>query len=256
MTRTIEDATQLWKQYKDSGNTEYRNLLIEEYLPLVKYQAQRLSAKLPANVEVEDLTSVGVFGLMDAIDKFDITRGVKFETYCSNRIRGAMLDELRNLDWVPRLVRSHAHKLERAYAAMEARLGRAPTDQEIAGELGLSMEEYDELVKEISAALVLPQGKKWLEKDPNPALETVEEVQDRHETDPAVDMQKKELIDYISKHCSKKERLVLLLYYFEELTMKEIGELLDLSESRVCQIHTKLMVRLRAQLGKHQMDDF
>lgn len=248
MAKTKVDATKLWLKYKRSGDLDARNQLVEEYLPLVRYVAERLQTRLPQSVELDDLQSSGLFGLFDAIEKFDLERGVKFETYCTNRIRGAILDELRSLDWVPRLVRARVHKLERAYQSLEARFQRAPTDAEMARELELNLDDFDSLVKEVSAAAVLPTGKRWLQKEENPALENVDVAEAKGDTDPSLEIQKKELVEYVTKNCTKKERLILLLYYYEEMTMKEIGQTLDLSESRVCQIHSKLIARLKAKL--------
>ncbi len=253
MARSKEEATKLWVKYKKSGEENLRNQLIEDYLPLVRYTAERLCAKLPHNVDPDDLKSAGIFGLMDAINRFDVERGVKFETYCVMRIRGAMLDELRSMDWVPRLVRSRVHKLERVYSELESRLRRTPTDLEVAEEMDLSLKEYDDLLREVSAASVLPQARRFGERQENP-MDQVEVLEDRRTPDPALEAQKKELVDYVTKNLTRKERLVLLLYYFEELTMKEIGLTLDLSESRVCQIHAKVMARLKSQLSKNRSD--
>ncbi len=253
MARSKEEATKLWVRYKKSGDEGLRNQLMEDYLPLVRYTAERLCAKLPHNVDPEDLKSAGIFGLVDAIGRFDVERGVKFETYCVMRIRGAMLDELRAMDWVPRLVRSRVHKLEKAYNDLESKLKRSPTDLEVAEELDLSLKEYDELLREVSAASVLPQTRRWVDRQDS-LMDQVEVLEDRRTPDPAAEAQKKELVEYVTKNLSRKERLVLLLYYFEELTMKEIGLTLDLSESRVCQIHAKVMARLKAQLVKNRSD--
>lgn len=248
--RPKEEMQRIWRQYKKTGDTSLRNILIEEHLPIVKYVAERLFVKLPHSVDVDDLTSAGIFGLVDAIDRFDIERGVKFETYCTNRIRGAILDELRALDWVPRLVRQRAHKLERAVSKLEAKHGRAPSDTELARELGVSLESYDEMVKEVSTAAILSQSAKWTGEEDEEGGGSMEVLEDKQEPGPTEDLQKRELVDFITKHLTKKERLILLLYYYEELTMKEIGATLDLSESRVCQIHSRVMLRLRHQLKK------
>src|SRR5512138_1927556 len=145
------DVQPVWKEYKQTRERSLRNQLMEHYLPLVRYTADRISAKLPNEVEVDDLISAGIFGLMDAIEAFDLDRGVKFETYCSPRVRGAILDELRTMDWVPRLVRSRAHKLENATKALEAELGRLPTDEEVAHRLGVSRNEFDKLLRDATA---------------------------------------------------------------------------------------------------------
>ena len=245
-----QELDEVWREYKKTHEEKLRNRLIESYVPLVRYAAERLQSRLPQTVETDDLASAGVFGLMDAIDKFDMNRGVKFETYCMNRIRGAMLDELRSLDWVPRLVRTRSHGLERAYAALEARLGRTPTDVELSNEMGIGLKDFDTLIKEVSVASMLSLNRKLQESGDDAEHEGVEMVEDRKEVDPVRELQKKELVEFITKGLSKKDRLVLLLYYYEELTMKEIGQTLDLSESRVCQIHARLMMRLKAQLSR------
>lgn len=253
LAETKDETQKLWEEFKGSQNDErLRNRLIERYLPLVRYVAERLMAKLPQNVDLEDLQSAGVFGLVEAIGRFDLSRGVKFETYCTNRIRGAILDELRSMDWVPRLVRARSHQVEKAYAKLEVELGRKPSDVELAKALGKTVEELDELLNEVNTVSVIPMGRKDLDKDDGQTGERLEVSEDKKEPDPVTEIQKRELIEYITKGLSKKERLILILYYYEELTMKEIGATLDLSESRVCQIHSKLMTRLKAQLSKRR----
>ncbi|MCE9584334.1 MAG: FliA/WhiG family RNA polymerase sigma factor [Planctomycetes bacterium] len=248
------DVDALWKRFAETHDPAVKNLLIEQYLPIVRYVAERLMSKLPQNVEVEDLTSAGIFGLMDAVDKFEPERNIKFETYCTNRIRGAILDELRNLDWVPRLVRSQAHRLERGANHLETRLGRTPTESELAQELGVSLPQLGEIRRETTAAAALSMHKRWTDMDDQTGLQTVEIVEDHHDLDPSRDIQKKELVALITKGLSRKERLILLLYYYEELTMKEIGATLDLSESRVCQIHSKIISRLKDELSRRRTD--
>ncbi|MDQ7778503.1 MAG: FliA/WhiG family RNA polymerase sigma factor [Planctomycetota bacterium] len=248
--RTLEEMKALWVEYKKTSDTGTRNELVAEYLPIVKYHAERLTARLPHNVDPEDLASVGIFGLLDAIAKFDLGRGVKFETYCSSRIRGAMLDELRALDWAPRLLRAKGHKLEKAYDALESRLGRAPTDCEMANEVGVPLNELDEMLKEISAASLVSLSAKIHGGEDATSLEEMEVLEDKKSKSPIREYHKREVVNFICKRCSRKERLILTLYYFEELTMKEIGATLDLSESRVCQIHAKLMLRLKNHLRK------
>jgi RNA polymerase sigma factor for flagellar operon FliA len=249
-----DDVAALWKRFAQTRDLATKNRLIENYLPIVRYVAERLMTKLPQSVEVEDLTSAGIFGLMDAVEKFEPARNIKFETYCTNRIRGAILDELRNLDWVPRLVRAQAHRLERSQHALEARLGRSPTDHELARNMGVSASELHEIRRETSTAQAVSMHKRWTDTDDETGLQTVEIVEDRRDVDPSSDVQKKELVELITRGLSRKERLILLLYYYEELTMKEIGATLDLSESRVCQIHTKIVQRLKGELKKRQAE--
>ena len=243
------DEIVYWKRCKKNGeDTEARNYLIEKYLPTVRYVAERLIAKLPQSVELDDLTSAGIFGLMQAIDGFDLDREVKFETYCVNRIRGAILDELRNLDWVPRLVRTKGHKLSNAYRELEIDLGKAPTDEQMAKKLGLSAAEYDEMVREASAITVVSLSEKMHADDDDNDLTKMQMVENAKGKSPSEDIQRRELVEHLTRGLSRKEKLILVLYYYEELTMREIGAIIDLSESRVCQIHSKIVMRLQHQL--------
>jgi len=211
--------------------------------------AEKMIERLPHNVQVEDLVSAGVFGMFDAVERFDPARGVKFETYCTGRIRGAMLDELRHMDWVPRLTRARANKLEEAYARLEKENGRPPTDVELARELGLSLEGLDGLYREVSGASLVSLQRRTLEKDPSQL--GVDIMEDEKIEGPLPANTRRDLIEFCRKKLSTKERYILMMYYFEDLTLKEIGQILDLSESRVCQLHAKLVSRLRCYL-KHK----
>jgi RNA polymerase sigma factor for flagellar operon FliA len=245
-----DDLEQLWKAYRASPHEQdLRNQLIETYLPLVKYNAERIWARLPDGVELDDLISVGVFGLMDAIDAFDTSRGVKFETYCVPRIRGAMLDELRSMDWVPRLVRSKASKLNEALRGLEAKLGRQPTDEELAGHMCLTLEELEKHVHEANAVGLISLNKKWYETDSYKDVREIDILEDKKGEDPTRRIQKNDLMRLVTKGLNRNERLIILLYYYEEMTMKEIGATLDLSESRVSQMHSAIVNRLQQQLG-------
>jgi len=245
-----EEIENLWATYKRTGDENLRNALIEKYLPLVKYISERLLATLPKSIELDDLQSAGIFGLMDAIDGFDITRGIKFKTYCTTRIRGSILDELRSQDWVPRLVRLKAHRLERAYKALEAELGRRPTDYEVARKLKISLTEFNEMMEEANPVTVFSLSEKWDESDDEKSVEKVDVLADEASEDPVKALQQKDVLDFVGRNLSKKERLIVLMYYYEGLTMKEIGEILDLTESRVCQIHSNILLRLKEQLRK------
>ncbi len=238
----------VWQEYKQSADVHLRNVLLEHYHPLVRYNAERIWAKLPDEVELDDLISAGVFGLMDAIDAFDLSRGVKFETYCSARIRGAILDALRDMDIVPRLVRSRARKIDQAVRELEMQLGRDPRRDEIAKYMGMSPVEYEKLEREATAVSFVSLSRPYLETDGDKDVREVDIVEDRRSEDPVIELQKKDVRDLITKGLSRAERLILLLYYYEEMTMKEIGATLDLSESRVSQMHSAILARLRDQL--------
>ena len=248
-----QDILEIWKAYKaDPTSTALRNRLVEEYLPLVKYNGERIWSRLPDGVELDDLISAGVFGLMDAIDSFDLTRGVKFETYCVPRIRGAMLDELRTMDWVPRLVRSKASKLQEATKQLETTLGRHPTDQELATHMGLSMPDLERMMLEASAVNLISLNKKWYETDSYKDVREIDILEDKKGEDPTRRIQKADLMRLVTKGLNRNERLIIILYYYEELTMKEIGATLDLSESRVSQMHSSIVQRLQSQLGRRR----
>ncbi|MHC4091236.1 MAG: FliA/WhiG family RNA polymerase sigma factor, partial [Planctomycetota bacterium] len=227
-----------------------RNMLMEKYLPIVKYNAERIAAKLPDEVENDDLISAGVFGLMDAIEAFDLSRGVKFETYCAPRIRGAILDELRSMDWVPRLVRNRAHKLAQATQSLEAELGRAPSEEELAGRVNLPRTEFDKLLRDATAIAVVSLSRKHYDSDSSREVREIDVLEDKRGRDPVSEIQKRDLKQLIVRGLSRAERLILILYYYEEMTMKEIGAALDLSESRVSQMHSAVLNRLKIQLQR------
>lgn len=251
---SVEKTQKLWKVFRKRKDETSRNGLLESYLPIVKYTAERLFARLPDEVDVNDLMSAGVFGLMDALDAFDPKRGVKFETYCVPRIRGAILDELRAMDWVPRLVRSRAHKLNVARQVLEAQLGRAPTEKELAKQLKVPMKEFDKLRRDARAVGLVSLSRKWFETDSHKDVREIDVVQDKQSEDPFRSAQRKDLKDLVTRGLSRAERLIVVLYYFEEMTMKEIGETLDLSESRVSQMHSAILHRLRHQLEKRRKE--
>jgi len=248
-----EEIAEIWDEYKQDQSNEYlRNRLVENYLPLVKYNGERVWARLPDGVELDDLISAGVFGLMDAIDAFDLSRGVKFETYCVPRIRGAMLDELRTMDWVPRLVRSKASKLGEATKKLETKHGRAPTVAELAEHLEMTIPELEKMTREANAANLVSLNKKWYETDSSKDVREVDILEDKKGEDPTRRVQKTDLMRLVTKGLNRNERLIIILYYYEELTMKEIGATLDLSESRVSQMHSSIVNRLQIQLGRRR----
>ena len=248
-----EEVEQLWIEFKrDLSNQELRNRLVEIYLPLVKYNGERIWARLPEGVELDDLISAGVFGLMDAIDAFDLSRGVKFETYCVPRIRGAMLDELRTMDWVPRLVRSKASKLNEAMKNLEARFGRQPSESELAQEIQISVPELEKKMLDANAVNLISLNKKWYETDSYKDVREIDILEDKKGEDPTKRIQKNDLMRLVTKGLNRNERLIIILYYYEELTMKEIGATLDLSESRVSQMHSSIVQRLQCQLSRRR----
>jgi RNA polymerase sigma factor for flagellar operon FliA len=248
-----EEMLQIWIDFKaDMNNQDLRNRLVEIFLPLVKYNGERIWARLPEGVELDDLISAGIFGLMDAITAYDMERGVKFETYCVPRIRGAMLDELRTMDWVPRLVRSKASKLNEAVKTLEARLGRTPTEIELSEQMGLSVKELEKLMMDANAVNLISLNKKWYETDSYKDVREIDILEDKKGEDPTRRIQKADLMRLVTKGLNRNERLIIILYYYEELTMKEIGATLDLSESRVSQMHSAIVQRLQSQLVRRR----
>ena len=214
----------------------------------MKYNGERIWARLPEGVELDDLISAGVFGLMDAIEAFDLSRGVKFETYCVPRIRGAMLDELRTMDWVPRLVRSKASKLGEGLRTLEARLGLSPTEIELSEYMQISVRELEKMMTEANTVNLVSLNKKWYETDSYKDVREIDILEDKKGEDPTRRIQKTDLMRLVTKGLNRNERLIIILYYYEELTMKEIGATLDLSESRVSQMHSSIVQRLQGQL--------
>jgi RNA polymerase sigma factor FliA len=248
-----EEIAEVWKEFKaDQKNKQLRNRLVEQYLPLVKYNGERIWSRLPDGVELDDLISAGVFGLMDAINAFDLTRGVKFETYCVPRIRGAMLDELRTMDWVPRLVRSKASKLNEGIKTLEGKLGRQPNENELAEHMGLSVAELEKMITDANAVGLISLNKKWYETDSYKDVREIDILEDKKGEDPTKRIQKSDLMRLVTKGLNRNERLIIILYYYEELTMKEIGATLDLSESRVSQMHSAIVQRLQNQLNRRR----
>src|SRR5437660_2719090 len=251
-TKLDVDVTELWREFKEHPTTALRNRLVERYLPLVKYNAERIWARLPEGVDLDDLISAGVFGLMDAIDAFDLERGVKFETYCVPRIRGAMLDELRTMDWVPRLVRSKHTKLEEARKSLEAEHGRPPTADEMATRLGVSLLEFEKMAGDATAVSLVSLNKKWYETDSYKDVREIDILEDKKAEDPTQRLQNRDLMRLVTRGLNRNERLIIILYYYEDMTMKEIGATLDLSESRVSQMHSSIVARLQQQLAKRR----
>ena len=248
------DSTQaLWTQFKKTGDRGIRDRLILTYAPLVKYVAGRLGSGLPAHIDDGDLVSYGLLGLISAIERYDPQRDVKFETYAISRIKGAIIDELRAMDWVPRSVRSRARQIERAMAELEGKLGRAPTDEEIAQKLGLTEEELEESLSEIARSSIAALDELWtVSGSGGEQVALIDTIEDTEAPDPQSSLSQTELREAIADAIARlpeREKLVVTLYYYEELTLREIGEVLGVTESRVSQLHTKAILRLKARLS-------
>lgn len=241
----------VWRRYQQEREPELREEILESYLPLVKNVAGRMALGFPRSVELSDLVSTGVIGLIEALTNFDPDRGVKFETYAVPRIRGAILDELRALDWVPRSTRAKSREVERATTRLENRFGRPPSDKELAEELSVSRGELLQTLGDISSGVVMSLDELISGEEESrqvPRVETIEDPEDNI----YAQIEKNELKQFLSEaisSLSEQERLVVALYYFEELTLKEIGEVMQISESRVSQIHTKAVWRLRSMIS-------
>ena len=243
-----EDVKKLWRTYGRKPTLELRNKLMMMYMPIVKFNADRISAKVPDEVDSDDLMSAGMFGLMDAIDAFDLARGVKFETFCAPRVRGAMLDELRSMDWVPRLVRSRSSRLDNATRGLEAELGRAPSRGELAERMGLNKADFDKLHRDANAVSVVSLSRKCYDSDSSRDVLEIDVVEDRRGIDPKYLQEQRDVRELVAR-LSRLEQLLLTLYYDEGMTMKEIGSTLDLSESRVSQMHSEIIGRLKCDTG-------
>ncbi|MBE0446578.1 MAG: RNA polymerase sigma factor WhiG [Actinobacteria bacterium] len=246
----------LWHSYKSGGCQDSKDRLILHYSPLVKYIAGRISANLPQNIDQGDLVSYGIFGLIDAIEKYDTTRDIKFETYAINRIKGAIIDELRALDWVPRSVRHRARELERIYYELENNLKRPPTDNEVATAMGMSVEEHHELLSQLSYTSMLALEELWSVGDKDDKVSLIDSIEDTTSPDPAVSFEFEEmktiLADAIQK-LPEREQIVIALYYYDGLTLREIGDILGVTESRVSQLHTKAVIRLKSKMRSAQI---
>ncbi|MEZ5065301.1 MAG: FliA/WhiG family RNA polymerase sigma factor [bacterium] len=252
---TKESAERLWKDYRRTRSPEVREKLVLRYVSLVKYVAGRLAIGLPPSVQADDLISSGILGLMDAIDKYDLERDTRFETYAVTRIRGAILDELRALDWIPRSTRQKARKLEGVYTVLENSLGRQATTEEVAKHMNLSTTALYGLLDEVRSTNLVSLDEYVQGKDGEGQTRLVDAVEDKVSLDPSerIDIEDlKEVMNSAILRLPPRERLVIALYYYEELTLKEIGSILNVSESRISQIHTKAVTRLRNKL-KSQM---
>jgi len=247
------DENKLWERFIKSKEIETRDYFVIKYAPLVKYVAGKVSMGMPQNIEFDDLVSYGVFGLIDAINKYDPARGIKFKTYAMTRIRGAIFDELRSIDWIPRSIRQKAKQVEQAVSELENKLGRTVEDEEIAKEMGIPIQEFHSMLNKLSGTSMMSLNDIWYLGDDNDELSILETLEAPENMNPDVLIEKQEIRDYIIDAIKKlpdKEKKVIVLYYYEDLTLKEIGEVLEVTESRVSQLHTKAIMRLRGRLGR------
>ena len=243
----------LWTKFIKNQDQTIRDYFVIKYAPLVKYVAGKISMGMPQNIEFDDLVSYGIFGLIDAINKFDPARGIKFKTYAMTRVRGAIFDELRSIDWIPRSIRQKAKQIEQVISELENKLGRTVEDEEIARELGVTIEEFHTLISKLSGTSILSLNDIWYLGDDNDELSILETLEAPENMNPDILIEKEEIRDYIIdaiKKLPEKEKKVIVLYYYEDLTLKEIGEVLEVTESRVSQLHTKAIMRLRGRLGR------
>ncbi len=251
-----EKIWELYRKTKKGGAKEedalekLRNALMERHYPLVRYIAERLLQTLPKSIELDDLVSAGLFGLMDAIRGFDHARNIKFKTYCTTRIRGSILDQLRSQDWVPRLVRLKAGKIEKALQRLTGEYGREPTHAELAAELDLQHDELSLEMQSASAKTMFSLSDKWEDRDEDSGIEKVDVLEDKRSVDPIGELHRRDMLHFLTRSLTHKERFIIEQYYHVGHTMREIGEMLSLTESRVCQIHSNVMSRLKAQLGQ------
>jgi RNA polymerase sigma factor for flagellar operon FliA len=247
-----EDTQSLWLEFRRTNDKAIRDRLILTYAPLVKYVAGRLGSGLPAHVDEGDLVSYGLLGLIGAIERYDPTRDIKFETYAIARIKGAIIDELRALDWVPRSVRSRAREIERAIGELESKLGVAPTDEQIAEKIGITVEELEESLTDISRSSIAALDELWSVSSDGDQVSLMDTIEDEPGPRPEAALDETEMREALADAIARlpeREKLVVTLYYYEELTLREIGEVLGVTESRVSQLHTKAILRLKARLA-------
>jgi RNA polymerase sigma factor for flagellar operon FliA len=247
------DEQILWVDYKKTKEPKLREYFIKKYAPLVKYVAGKVAVGMPHNVEFDDLVSYGTFGLLDAIEKYDPSKEVKFKTYAMTRVRGGIFDELRNVDWIPRSIRQKAKQVEKIILELENRMGRTAEDEEIAQELDIDLEEFHELMSKISGTSLISLNDVWHGNDENEEMVFVDTLESPEALNPDTIVEREEIKNMIVE-CIKKlpdrEKKVIVLYYYEDLTLKEIGEVLEVTESRVSQLHTKAIMRLRGRLSQ------
>jgi RNA polymerase sigma factor for flagellar operon FliA len=247
------EVVALWERFKQDADPATRERLILQYSPLVKYVAGRVSVGLPATIEHGDLVSYGMFGLIDALEKFSLDKGVKFETYAIARIKGAMIDELRSVDWIPRSVRTKARDVEKALTRLEARLERTPTEQELADELGVAVKDLRQTLTQVSLVSLVALDESLAGGEDNERQALIDTLQDPRAPDPEASFEEQELRGLLAEsvnRMSEREKTVIVLYYFEGMTLAQIGEVLGVTESRVCQLHTKAVLGLRAKMAE------
>jgi RNA polymerase sigma factor FliA len=245
------DVSGLWDAYKNGDDVSARDALILNYSPLVKYVAGRLASSLPQTVDTADLISYGIFGLIDAIEKFDLGRAIKFETYAIARIKGAIIDELRAMDWVPRSVRSRAREIENAYVVLENQNKRVPSDAEVAEHMGVTTTELAAILTKLSYTSVVSFEELWVGGDRDDSQSAIGSIKDHNAEDPVAIFESEEIKTILAEAIDRlpeREKTVIALYYYEGLTLKEIGQVLGVTESRVSQLHTKSVLRLRGRL--------
>jgi RNA polymerase sigma factor for flagellar operon FliA len=255
---TGEDTQSLWLELRRTNDKATRDQLILTYAPLVKYVAGRLGSGLPAHVDECDLVSYGLLGLIGAIERYDPGRDIKFETYAIARIKGAIIDELRALDWVPRSVRSRAREIERAIGELESKLGVAPTDEQIAAKLGITVQELEDSLTDISRSSIAALDELWsISGQGGDQVALIDTIEDTQGPEPQSALAQTELREALGESIARlpeREKLVITLYYYEELTLREIGEVLGVTESRVSQMHTKAVLRLRSRMQEESFD--
>ncbi len=248
-----EEEIKMWKKFKRTNSLHLKEEIVKKYLYLVKYVAGRVAISLPPNVEFNDLVSYGILGLFDAITKYDVSQGNKFETYAVSRIRGSIMDELRKLDWAPRLLRKKAREVEKMCKELEEKYGRVATDHELASALNISTDDLNAIYSDLNSTTFLSLDEVWQNDDGNKPISRLQTIEDSLITNQfnyVNQSEVKEILATVIDELPEKEKLVIVLYYYENLTLREIGEILDVSESRVCQIHTKVVTRLRSHLLK------
>lgn len=250
----MSNVDTLWKQYRETGSKVTKDKLLAEYAGLVKYIADRIAYSLPRSIDKQDLVSCGIFGLIKSVETFDPNLEIKFETFATHKIRGAILDELRAFDWVPRSVRQKSKLVQKAYSELEDKLGRVPYDDEVCEHLGIEMEEFERLLADSAPANVFSLDETFGNDDgDSKEMSIMETIEDKNSDNPLQKLgyeEMKKILKEAIMTLPEKEKLVIALYHFEELTLKEIGAVLDITESRVSQIHSKVMLKLRTKLQR------